>query len=172
MPMRRFLPAALLTLALAGPLAADLSVVIRDKDGRAVGQPVPVPVGGWAAVVEVPKAPAPPTPPPNPQPQPTRFFVVVVEETGQAAGTRGAMLQDAALAQRFKDQGHRWRVVDKDVVGPDGRPPADVKPFLDAAAGVALPQLFLIAPDGSVRYKGDRPATAAALLDLIKRYGG
>jgi hypothetical protein len=140
-------------------------VQVLDAGGKVINT-VPVPAGGSVAV-----GGRGVTPPPGPV-TPTAFTVVVVEETGQAAGARGAMLQDAALAKRFKEKGHRWRVVDKDVVGPDGKPPADVKPFLDAAGGKALPQLFLVAPDGSIRYKADAPRTPAAMLEVITKYGG
>jgi hypothetical protein len=71
-----------------------------------------------------------------------------------------------------KDKGHRWRIVDKDVTGADGQPPADIKKYLDAAKGKAMPQLFLVDEKGKARYAGDLPTKAAELLKLLEAWGG
>lgn len=113
-------------------------------------------------------------PPPRPTPGPvteTKLFVVVVEETEQAAAGRGAFFTDSALSARFREKGHRWRVVDKDVRDGAGAVPADIKPYLEAAG--SYPTLFLVEQvTGRVRYKGAVPATPAGLLDAIKKAGG
>ena len=133
-----------------------------------------VPVGAKAASdvirrsidVDAGGAPAPgPT-------TPTRLVVVVVEETAEAVAGRGAMFSDAAVVARMKDKGHRWRVVDKDVVGADGQPPTDVKRFLDQARGKPYPSLYLIDEKGKARFAGPAPTTASALLELITVNGG
>lgn len=115
-----------------------------------------------------------PAPGPTPAPvTPSKLFVVIVEETSEAVGARGAMFSDAELAARMKAKGHAWRVVDKDVVGPDGKPPADVARFLKASAGKGLPQIFLVDADGVGRYAGDwGTKTAADLLALLTQWGG
>ena len=117
--------------------------------------------------------PGPPGPPVVPV-TPSKLFVVIVEETSDAAAGRGAMFADAALSARMKDKGHVWRVVDKDVVGPDRKtPPADVKRFLDAAAGKALPQISLVDDAGVTRFTGDwGKKTAADLIALLAQWGG
>ena len=118
---------------------------------------------------------------PGPGPGPTppapvtasKLFIVIVEETSDAAATRGAVFADAALSARMRDKGHVWRVVDKDVVGPDRlTPPEDVKRFLALAKGKALPQVYLVDDKGKTRYAGPTPATAVELLALLAQWGG
>ncbi len=115
-------------------------------------------------------------PGPGPDPiidnKPTSLFIVVVEETAVAAAQRGQLFANEALAARVTEKKHKWRVVDKDVVGEDGKPPADIQRFLEAASGKKLPQLYLVDSNGKTRYKGDLPATAKAVLDLVIAYGG
>ena len=122
-----------------------------------------------------------PTPDPKPDPKPdpdvqpvtpTKLWVVIIEETSEAASNRGAMLSDAKLIDRMNAKQHRFRVVDKDVVGPDGKPPADIARFLDRSKGKPLPQLFLVDEKGAARFAGDLPKTAADLLALIQKVGG
>lgn len=126
-------------------------------------------------VVDVP-GPAPdPKPDPNPDVQPVtpaKLWVVIIEETSEAASNRGAMLSDAKLIDRMNTKQHRFRVVDKDVVGTDGRPPADIARFLTASKGKSLPQLFLVDEKGHPRFSGDMPKSAADLLALITKVGG
>lgn len=120
--------------------------------------------------------PTPQPPPPEPNPptpvQPQKLFVVIIEESADAVIGRGVMLADVALSARMKEKGHRWRVVDKDVVGPDGQPPADIKRFLDASKSKTLPQLFLVNEKGETQVQQDLPKTPAELLTVIKKYGG
>ena len=117
-----------------------------------------------------------PQPMPGPAPVPvtaSKLFIVIVEETSDAAATRGAVFADAALSARMRDKGHVWRVVDKDVVGPDRlTPPEDVKRFLALAKGKALPQVYLVDDKGKTRYAGPTPATAVELLALLAQWGG
>lgn len=119
--------------------------------------------------------------PPTPDPQPVdpvvpvadqKLFVVLIEESAEAVGTRGAMLADKTLNDRFKEKGHKWRVADKDVIGPDGQPPADLKRFLDLSKGKSLPQLFLVDEKGKIIKQLNAPRTAADLLSEIKKVGG
>lgn len=130
-----------------------------------------------------------PSPNPNPQPQPppapspnppeppidnspAKLVVLIVEETAESAANRGALFADRALSARMAEKMHRWRIVDKDVVGPDGRPPADVARFLELAKGKKLPQLFLVDENGKTRLQSDLPLRASGLLELITKYGG
>ena len=118
-----------------------------------------------------------PPPGPGPQPEPDRWepsplIVLIIEETANAAATRGAFFADKDLAARMKDKNHKWRVVDKDVVGPDGQPPEDLTRFLDVAKNKKLPQLFLVDPKGKTRFQGDCPNKASDLLDAMKKVGG
>ena len=119
--------------------------------------------------------PPEPQPPPKPDPAPTepaKLIVLVIEETAEAAPTRGALFTNPDLAKRMADKGHRWRVVDKDVIGPDGKPPADLTRFLAASGGKKLPQLFLVDEKGKTRVQQDLPAKASGLIELLEKYGG
>jgi hypothetical protein len=127
--------------------------------------------------VVVTGAPAPPDPPPDPPPPPTpapavgKLFLVVVE-TPAGAATRGQLFADPALTALMRIKGHRWRIVDAAVVSADGKPPADVAPYLELARGQMLPQLFIVNEDGRRLFSGALPATADAIADLIKKVGG
>ena len=123
-----------------------------------------------------PLPPEPPTPnPPVPDPAPTtpaKLILLVIEETSDAAATRGALFTDATLAKRMQDKGHRWRVVDKDVVGSDGKTPADLLRFMELAKAKKLPQVFLVDEDGKVRFQGDMPSKASDVISLLSKFGG
>jgi hypothetical protein len=142
------------------------SVVIVAVEGR-VGAPADV-----AVLTLGSGQPGPVPPDPQPVVTPTKFRVYVIEETSEAAGNRGALFASATLAQHMRDKGHSWRIVDKDVVGVDGKPPADLVPYLDRSKGKTLPQVFLVDADGKVRFAGDMPTKASDLVELLKKYGG
>lgn len=84
------------------------------------------------------------------------------------------MLTDRDLAAYMKQKGHRWRVADKDVVGPDGLPPRDLVPYLALAKGKDYPQLFIVSDKGKLLYRGDLApgATAADIKALMQKVGG
>ncbi len=115
--------------------------------------------------------PVPPIPP-DPIVTPTKLTIVYIEESSDNVAGRGALFANAELAKRVKDKGHRWRVADLNVMGTDGKPPADLVPYLNASAGKVAPQVFLVDEAGKVRYQGDAPVKAAELLALITKYGG
>lgn len=129
-------------------------------------------------VPPVPPGPGPapdpgPGPTPDPKPVPAgKRFLVIIEETGDAVPARGVILADPALADRIKSGGHKFRVADKDNKTATGTAPADLKPYLDEAAGKKLPRLYIVAPDGTVCWYGDCPDTAAKILELLKANGG
>lgn len=116
-----------------------------------------------------PKPPVPPVPDVN---TPSKLFLVVIEETEAAVAERGTFFANKALATQMKDKGHKWRVVDQNVTGQDGKPPADVVPFLKAATGKTLPQLFLVDEKGKTRFSGDMPSNPTELGKLLIQYGG
>lgn len=114
-----------------------------------------------------------PTPPPTPN-TPSKIWVVVVEETSQAAANRGAIFGDPSLNAYMASKGHHWRIVDKDVVGPDGQPPADVKRFIDKAAGRPYPSVFFVDEKGKIRGEARIAPTdtAANVLGILKTFDG
>lgn len=123
----------------------------------------------------VPPGPGPTPDPPKPDPAPPvagKLFVVVVEETRDAAANRGVWFTDKELWAYFREKGHRLRVVDKDVKDADGRTPADVKRFVDDTGNGGTPRLYLVGEDGKTRRAGPMAKTPAELISLLKQYGG
>lgn len=162
------------------------AVVIASKPGRyrllavtAAGDEVSEIAETVVVVGNAPPVPVPPDdgktdPTPEPKPvEPAKLVVVVVDETAdRATALRGKLLFDPTLAARFQDKGHVWRVIDKDVVGADGKPPADVTRFLKLAAEKAYPTFYLVDPAGKVRGSGPVPAKVTDFLDAVKKAGG
>lgn len=166
---------------LSHPNRRAVTFVLPDVGGVTVVAAGTMPVNDLdnVAVVTVGGDGAGPGPGPAPQPDPvdntpTSLRIYLIEETSEAVGTRGAMFTNRELAARVKDKGHRWRVVDKDVAGVDGKPPADLAPYLKAAAGKPYPTVFLVDDQGKDRTNGGvpAPAKAADFLALIQKYGG
>jgi len=121
----------------------------------------------------VPPGPGPgpgPTPPPDPLPAITSAYVLVIEETAEAAAGRGTFFTDQDVAAWFRaNPNWKPRAVDKDIKDPaTGKTPAGFQPWLDKVKGKTLPQILVIDQDGNVRYQGDMPKTPADLLALLK----
>jgi hypothetical protein len=126
--------------------------------------------------IHVGEAPAPdPNPGPNPGPGPgpkpvfAKAWLVVIEETSQAGGSRGAFFRDKDLLNFFLDKSWQFRVADKDVVDATGSPPADLKPWLERAKGKQLPWMFLVSDRGDLLLDEAIPATPQALLEKLKK---
>jgi hypothetical protein len=112
-----------------------------------------------------------PKPTPDPAPSPVNLWgFVIVEATAEAVAARGALLGDGALAAFMKSKSLHWRIVDKDVMGADGKPPADVLHCLNAARGKPLPQVLLIDTQGNIVTQTTLP-NAGGLVDLLKKWG-
>lgn len=126
--------------------------------------------------VEIVGTPVPPGPTPTPTPTPVvkqGYFIIVVEETKDAASNRAAYFTDPALAQRVKDNKHKWLVFDKDVVDGNGVRPRDLVFYIERATGKPLPRLFLVGlNDSKIHYEGDAPKSAAELVKLLESKGG
>jgi hypothetical protein len=117
--------------------------------------------------------PAPkPDPVPNPLPPPVgKLWTVVVEESGQLTPAQGRVVTSKAVAEWIRSMGHHpaW-VIDKDVRDENDRTPAAFQGYL--ARAKSLPYLFLVSETGIVAYEGPLPQSEAAVLDLLKKYGG
>lgn len=124
-----------------------------------------------------PQPPPEPDPKPKPDPEPdvtpAKLIVVIVDETSdRATALRGKLLFDPVIAAHFQEKGHAWRVLDRDVVGADGKPPKDVERFLKMAADKPYPSYYLVDPTGKVRGSGAVPAKNMDFLELVRRAGG
>lgn len=119
-----------------------------------------------------------PIPDPNPKPTPdplppiAKAWVVVVEETAEAANNRGKYFQSPDIHQFFKLKQWNYRVADKDVVGIGGLPPKDLKPWLDRAKEKSLPWMFVIDGQGVEYFSGPVPNTPEGLLAELKKIAG
>jgi hypothetical protein len=171
--------------AAAGTYRLWCTAVLNDRTATGLvtvtitgGTPTP-PTPTPPTPTPTPPTPTPPTPtPPDPKPPEPKppadagpLWAVVIE-TPLGSANRGQMFTDPTLTAYAKIKGHRFRVVDKNVVGADGKPPPDLAPYLKMAEGAALPQLYLVTERGRVLYRGTLPETPDALLGLIKKVGG
>jgi len=133
--------------------------------GNVGPQPPPTP--------PVPPEPKPPEPPVPPTPVANQqLVVIVIEESANAAQERAKFFNDAALSAKIEQKKHKVYAVDKDVVGPDGRPPASLVGYLNEAAGKKLPWIVIADMKGVKMFSGPTPLDAASVLKLLVEYGG
>jgi hypothetical protein len=172
--------------AIAPQLLSDGSLaIVEATPGKLLVRWRPGPLAKWqsltvdlgAAPAPTPKPPDPPKPPPTPEPMVVEklAWVVVVEESSQppddvdvaAIRLSGATGEIAAWA---KASNVSWRMVDRDMKGPDGKQPAWFAPFANEAAGKKLPWL-VGAPSGTAGpplLSQRCPANVQGVLELLK----
>lgn len=110
-------------------------------------------------------------PKPSPIVKAQRLAVMIIEETGEAVGTRGAMFASRKLSDWITAKQTVWRVADKDAKNAAGQTPADLVPYINLAAGKKLPQIFILdMATNKLLLQGDCPTTADALLALMEKY--
>lgn len=97
------------------------------------------------------------------------YGLFLVEETKDAAQSRGKFFADPDLRAFMNAKGIVWTAVDKDVVGPDGTPPASLVPYLRRAAGKPLPYFVVVDKNGRVLAEGVADFTQ---VQLKKYLGG
>ena len=144
-----------------------------------------IPIGGASKDVirrtldvDAGTGPRPPPPDPIPDPKPTpkpysgKFSMVVIEETADAANNRGQFFADRELQDYLAAKlTGKARIADKDAVDETGERPKDLVPYLEMAKGKMLPQVFLVAPDGTILMEGDLPKTPKELLATLRKVG-
>jgi hypothetical protein len=168
--------------AVSPQLVADASLVILTaKPGRYLVRWRPGPLKPWQSLTvdlgPTPKPVDPPQPKPPTPPIPTEklAWVVVVEESAEppedvdvaAIRLSGATGEIAAWA---KASNVSWRMVDRDMKGPDGKQPAWFAPFANEAKDKRLPWL-VGAPSGTAGppiISQRCPANVAGVLELLK----
>lgn len=146
---------SVLVVVTAGKVATPQDVAVLMLGAGAIPGPGPVPV-----------------PVPDPIVTPTKLGIYYIEESSDNVAGRGALFANAELAARVKAKGHRWRVADLQVTGPDGKPPMDLVRYLTLTNGKPVPQVFLVDESGTIRFQGDAPVKASDLLALITKFGG
>jgi hypothetical protein len=134
--------------AVAPQLVADGSLaILQAKPGRYHVRWRQGPLKAWQATTidlggVVPPGPQPPTPP-VPVPTSMAFAVIVCEASGPADDVAIAAIRVSAvtgeIAAWAKTAGVTVRVIDQDVVGPDGKQPEELSAFLAEAKGKQLP---------------------------------
>lgn len=111
-----------------------------------------VEIDGGKPIPPTPPGPIPPTPPgpTPPDDKAAALFVLVIEETFDAAATRGQWFTSPEMAE-LKTAGVKIRVVDKDTRGPKGEVPSDLRAYLEFARDKPLPYLFVVDDQAKVR---------------------
>lgn len=113
--------------------------------------------------------PVPPTPV-----GPHKLYMVIVEEATDRTPSRAQLFEDAGLQQRIKDKGHKYLLIDKDVITKaDGGPPEKLKPYLERARGKTLPWVIIVDQTTGVELGSEQlPGNAADIIKLIEKAGG
>lgn len=115
-----------------------------------------------------PKPEPKPTPPPEPKPvpvPPSELWGIVIEESANRTPEQAEVLVSLQVRGLFPDG--KFQIFDP--VKEDGTPatpPPDLQPYVARARGKesSWPMLFLVAPNGDVKYEGPMPATVAAMV--------
>lgn len=144
---------------------------VRLKDGKVLIETARLTVTIDGGVIPTPPDP-PPTPTPTPTPASGPFWLLVIEETGEASGARGDFFANKELRSRIVTKSHKYRVADKDVKGRDGKPPPDMAPWLDRTKGKKLPWLYIIDAKGNIAFDAEMVRTPADLIKLLDKLGG
>jgi hypothetical protein len=111
-----------------------------------------------------------PDPKPDPQPIVKLFGIIIVEESKDRTPPQAAV--QAAIHKACDAKKLQYARLDQNVVDETGKPPADMAAWLAKAKGKTLPYLLLVGENGQVAWEGSQPATEAAALELLKKYGG
>lgn len=148
-----------------------LSVVI---DGAGYHELFTVEVGGDGPI---------PPPPPPPPPVTGEKIVIVIEESADRTQEMGAVLASETLRDYLKSNKHSLRIVDKDDQTADWLPTYLV--ILQARPNespprpeIKLPALIIAdrpvdgGDESKVRFVGAFPATAEAVIEVVKEAGG
>jgi hypothetical protein len=171
--------------AVAPQLVADGSLaILQAKPGRYHVRWRQGPLKPWQAttidlggVVPPGPGPTPPKPePPKPVPAAVAFCVLIEESAEPPDGVDMPAIRlsgsSGEIAAACKAAGIQWRCVDRDVKGPDGKPPRELTPFLAEAKDRTLPWIVATGkPDSSgaaaIVISEPCPATVAGVLKLL-----
>lgn len=121
-----------------------------------------------------PKPEPEPEPQPEPEPEPpvpdAPKTVIWIEESASRTPSQAAAIIDKQIRQAIEKSGWRLRIVDKDIVDENGKPPVELAPYLDSAKSAGLPRLFILA-DGKELFAGAVPEDTAGFVSLLRKFG-
>lgn len=114
---------------------------------------------------------------PGPAPVPVgphKLYIVVIEEATDRNPSRALLFDDAGVQSRLKDKGHKYLIVDKDVIEKaSGGVPEKLKPYLDKARGQTLPYAIIVDQATGQQLGAEHITDSPAdLLKLMDRTGG
>jgi len=113
-----------------------------------------------------------PNPDPPPPPPPSKLVaVVIIREQGEQTPKQAAAMLDLGWRKYLIGLKVRPRVTDPDVLDQGDNVPQDLATALTAAAKTEGPDICFVFADSRVVCE-PLPDSAAALLDLVKQYGG
>ncbi len=119
---------------------------------------------------------AAPEPDPNPGPTPTPdqltkpYFFLWIEESEERAQQQAAIALDKAVRDALAKDGHKIRIVDKEIVDENGRPPADLQPWIALAKDRGLPRLIIVGAN-SKYIEMPAPTTLGDYLAILQKLG-
>jgi len=146
------------------------AIILPAADGRAYL--VYSTATGKLAILWISATPQPPdiVPPP---PVPTKLKIAVIEDPLKTTPAQRQLLTNPAWRTPAATNHNLIGIVPQDLIQPEtGKPPASLRPFLDATRGKPLPRLVLADQNDTILYNELLPGTAQAINDAIKRYGG
>lgn len=134
-------------------------------------------------VVGLPVPPVPPTPPTPPvPPQPPivvgKKVVILIRETSQVGPQQRDLvngLRNGTQAAYLKEKGHTFVPLDKDSVGPDGKPSPTFQGWANYVKDLKLPAIVVYDPSNKTivgKSSLDENATADTVIEFLKKFGG
>lgn len=152
---------ARLTIIAGGQFFVDFAITAWGGPGPTPPiPPTPIPP---------PVPPIPPVPPVPPVPVEPLWGSIIIEETSTRTPELAALLTNTAVRSFFTGNKLAFRVSDPDAKDDQGKPPADLVPWIARAKTEGLPRLYLLSVKGATLYAGPVP-DVAALLGLVKKY--
>lgn len=125
----------------------------------------------------VPPGPDPPVPPTPPVVEGKRALLIIRESADSTPNVARMItaLRNPPHSSYLKEKGHTLSVLDDDAVDAEGKPSALVEAWRSHFAGMTLPVVFIIDPNGNkLIHKESLPESAGAdaVMGLLKKFGG
>lgn len=117
-----------------------------------------------------------PSPDPGPEPDPKPgpkgpLSLIWIEETADRTPEQALAIVDAGIRESLRQADWSLRVADVDVIDEHGNPPADLRPYIEAAQQAGTPRLFAVDSVGAEVFAGKAPADTAAFRAILRQLG-